>query len=119
MAYKAKGLSMKIIKTQFELTDYLLRNLDESHVSISEKLIICVISGYVNKANDWKCWPSLDLLQSKCCATRPTIVKATKGLKSKGILDWEKGRTNIPNKYFINVKAVGSLVGEEVDYSYK
>lgn len=107
---------MQKIKTQYELSDFLMKNLTGQHVTTMEKILICSIASFTNPENGWKCWPSLDVLMLMCCATRPTVVKAASGLRAKGLLTWQKGRSNVSNKYWIDIGKVGELTGKSVCY---
>jgi len=107
---------MKEIRTQFDLSDYLQRNVDGTHFTGVEKLVLLAIAVHVNPDNNWEGWPSLDTLQRLCCATRPTVTKAIKQLVEKGVLEYKKGKTNVSNRYRIRLEAINKFTKEIACY---
>lgn len=107
---------MKEIRTQFDLSDYLQRNVDGTHFTGVEKLVLLAIAVHVNPDNNWEGWPSLDTLQRLCCATRPTVTKAIKQLVEKGVMEYKKGKTNVSNRYKINLPKLSTIVEEKASY---
>lgn len=110
-------VKVKEIKTKKALSDHIQRNVDIEHFTCMEKMVLLVISNHVNSTNDWKGWPSLDTLQRLCCATRPTVTKAIKHLTEMGVLTYEKGRTNVSNKYFVDLCALNTYTKDKAKYA--
>lgn len=108
---------MKEIRTQFDLTNHIQKNVDGKSFTSMEKLVLLTIANHSNPDNQWESWPSLDTLQRLCCATRPTVVKAVKRLADAGILSYKKGKTNVSNRYIIALDKLNKYTDERAMYA--
>ena len=105
------------IKNQYELLNFLMRNLTTEQTTTSEKMLLTIVACHASHKNNWKCWPSLSVLTRKSCMTRPTVMKVSKSLKEKGFLKWDKGNSTKSNRYWIDVSSIGRMCGVEARYA--
>ncbi len=108
---------MKRIKNQFELSDFLLENLNKEHIDSSGKLVLLAIAHHSNSSHNWQAFPSTERIEELTCLGRTAVFDALKRLKQSGIVEYIKGRTGKSNRYTINLQVVSSLTGIDVEYS--
>lgn len=101
--------------SQFELTKYILENVnyDNSGLDMKEYIVLVTLSGHLNSTT-LLCNPSKATLANRSCMGERTVDEAVKGLVAKGFISYEKGglrgKLREPNKYTIVTDKVFSCV---------
>ncbi|MGL4520779.1 MAG: helix-turn-helix domain-containing protein [Phocaeicola sp.] len=99
-----------MIRTQYDLTDYLVKRFDMTDVAPAG-LTLILLSGYVGA--DWKCWPSYELLAQRSGQGVRSVKRHIKWLLELGIITLDKGRANgSPYDHNIYTFQIQRILGE-------
>ncbi len=101
--------------SQFELTKYILENvnIDNSGLDMKEYITLVQLSHHLN-SNTLQCNPSKVTLSKESCMHERTVTEATNGLRDKGFITWVQGglqgKRRKPNDYTLNFEKIFSCV---------
>lgn len=101
--------------SQFELTKYILENVnsDNSDLDMKEYIILVQLSSHLN-SESLQCNPSKLTLSKGACMHERTVTEATNGLRDKGFITWVQGglqgKHRKPNEYTLVFEKIYSCV---------
>ena len=104
--------------SQFELTKYILENVngDTSNLDMKEYTILVSLSNHLNSTT-MLCNPSKATLANRCCMGERTVDAAISGLVEKGFVTYVKGglvgKLRKPNLYTLLFDKIYSCVKTE------
>ncbi|MGL4357847.1 MAG: helix-turn-helix domain-containing protein [Cetobacterium sp.] len=103
------------IKTQYELTTFLVRNLRNSDLTPNERYTLIVLSDRVN--DKMECWPSYELLAEDTGFSVRGVKNFMKSLIEKGVissrLNRTQGATWQHNVYTFNIAKIMEITGNK------
>lgn len=101
------------IKTQYELTTFLVRNLKKTDLTANERFTLIMLSDRVN--DKMECWPSYEILAEDTGFSLRSVKTYVKSLADKGVisvrLNRTKGATWQHNVYTFNISNIIALIG--------
>ncbi len=110
-------MAVEVIKNQFALTKYILKNVRLGvGMTSSDKLVLLCLSDYMNANNGWYCYPSAAEISSVAAMSERNCFRVLDNLKKLGVITYEKGYKvnvgkNVANSYNINMEVLSKLTG--------
>jgi hypothetical protein len=110
-------MAVEVIKNQFALTKYILKNVRLGvGMTSSDKLVLLCLSDYMNANNGWYCYPSAAEISSVAAMSERNCFRVLDNLKKLGVITYEKGYKvnvgkNVANSYNIDMKVLSKLTG--------
>jgi len=116
------------LSSQVELTNFIMRKIVKTDkIESQDKYLLLMVSSFVNKENDWWCYPSVARLAEWSLMSQATVKRAMKRLVESGLLIRVRdNETNAKkddsyklksNSYKIDIERLGDVVGVAVKYS--
>lgn len=110
-------MAVEVIKNQFALTKYILKNVRLGiGMTSSDKLVLLCLSDYMNANNGWYCYPSAAEISSVAAMSERNCFRVLDNLKKLGVITYEKGYKvnvgkNVANSYNIDMEVLSKLTG--------
>lgn len=110
-------MAVEVIKNQFALTKYILKNVRLGvGMTSSDKLVLLCLSDYMNANNGWYCYPSAAEISSVAAMSERNCFRVLDNLKKLGVITYEKGYKvnegkNVANSYNIDMTVLSKLTG--------
>lgn len=110
-------MTAEVIKNQFALTKYILKNVRLGiGMTSSDKLVLLCLSDYMNANNGWYCYPSAAEISSVAAMSERNCFRVLDNLKKLGVITYEKGYKvnvgkNVANSYNIDMEVLSNLTG--------
>jgi hypothetical protein len=110
-------MSVEVIKNQFALTKYILKNVRLGvGMTSSDKLVLLCLSDYMNANNGWYCYPSAAEISSVAAMSERNCFRVLDNLKKLGVITYEKGYKVkagkcVANSYNIDMEVLSNLTG--------
>jgi len=110
-------MAVEVIKNQFALTKYILKNVRLGvGMTSSDKLVLLCLSDYMNANNGWYCYPSAAEISSVAAMSERNCFRVLDNLKKLGVITYEKGYKVkagkcVANSYNIDMEVLSNLTG--------
>lgn len=110
-------MTVEVIKNQFALTKYILKNVRLGvGMTSSDKLVLLCLSDYMNADNGWYCYPSVLEISSVSAMSERNCFRVLDNLKKLGVITYEKGYILksgkcVANSYNIDMSVLSELTG--------
>lgn len=110
-------MAVEVIKNQFALTKYILKNVRLGvGMTSSDKLVLLCLSDYMNANNGWYCYPSASEISSVAAMSERNCFRVLDNLKKLGVITYEKGYKVkagkcVANSYNIDMEVLSNLTG--------
>lgn len=110
-------MAVEVIKNQFALTKYILKNVRLGvGMTSSDKLVLLCLSDYMNANNGWYCYPSAAEISSVAAMSERNCFRVLDNLKKLGVITYEKGYKVkagkcVANSYNIDMEVLSKLTG--------
>jgi biotin operon repressor len=108
MEFNKKEIEKRILKNSPNRWKHLgfailpSRILTDNSISRSSLILFWVLTIHIFRGKSY-CFPSLDTIAREAHCSRPTAIKAIRGLEKLGYLEVDRSRGGQSNKYYLKI----------------